>query len=195
MIKQLVLATRNKNKVVEMQQLLHHLGVTVTSALDYPQLEDVEEDAPTLEGNAIKKCNYVAAALGLPSLSDDTGLEVEALGGAPGVYSARYSGPGATYQSNVQKLLSELDNTTNRNAQFRSVMALSIDGHIHTFEGIVRGEISTEEAGKGGFGYDPVFIPHGYTKTFAELPAELKNEISHRGRAIAQVIEFIAGLK
>lgn len=187
----LVLASRNKHKISEMQEILKGLGIEVLSALDFPELEDVDEDQPTLEGNALKKARYVHKQTGLPSLSDDTGLEVNALDGAPGVYSARYAGENVTYQDNVMKLLAELDGVIQRSAQFRTVLAL-VDGDTeNTFEGICEGEILTEQKGERGFGYDPVFRPKGYEQTFAEINPEIKNEISHRGRAIQKFIEFL----
>lgn len=187
----LVLASRNKHKISEMQEILKGLGIEVLSALDFPGLEDVDEDQPTLEGNALKKARYVHKKTGLPSLSDDTGLEVNALDGAPGVYSARYAGENVTYQDNVMKLLAELDGVIQRSAQFRTVLAL-VDGDTeNTFEGICEGEILTEQKGERGFGYDPVFRPKGHEQTFAEINPEIKNEISHRGRAIQKFIEFL----
>ena len=187
----LVLASRNKHKISEMQEILKGLGVEVLSALDFPGLEDVDEDQPTLEGNALKKARYVHEQTGLPSLSDDTGLEVNALNGAPGVYSARYAGENVTYQDNVMKLLTELDGVIQRSAQFRTVLALVDGDKENTFEGICEGEILTEQKGERGFGYDPVFCPKGYEQTFAEINLEIKNEISHRGRAIHKFIEFL----
>ena len=188
----LVLASRNPNKIEEMAELLKPLGIEVLSALDFPELEEVEEDKPTLEGNALKKAEYVHSVTGLPSLSDDTGLEVDALDGAPGVYSARYSGEDATYQSNVEKLLAELNNKEQRTARFRTVVAFVTAEETHTFEGIVDGEILKKQKGNGGFGYDPVFQPDGFDQTFAELPSSVKNEISHRGRAIQKFVTFLA---
>ena len=187
----LVLASRNKHKIIEMQEILRGLGIEVLSALDFPELEDVDEDQPTLEGNALKKARYVHEQTGLPALSDDTGLEVEALGGAPGVYSARYAGQNVTYQDNVMKLLKELDGVDKRSAQFRTVVALADGDQEYTFEGVCKGEILTEQKGDKGFGYDPVFQPAGYELTFAELDALVKNEISHRGRAIQKFVEFL----
>lgn len=187
----LVLASRNKNKIEEMKTLVSDLGIEVLSALDFTALEEVEEDLPTLEGNALKKARYVHEQTGLPALSDDTGLEVRALNGAPGVYSARYAGEQATYQDNVLKLLDELGNTKNRSAQFRTVVAFITDEKEFTFEGICEGEITTQQSGDKGFGYDPVFQPKGYDKTFAELDAEIKNKISHRGRAIQKFSSFL----
>lgn len=191
----LILASRNKNKIEEMQSLVSGLGIEVYSALDFPELEEVEEDLPTLEGNALKKARYVHQQTGLPSLSDDTGLEVEALNGAPGVYSARYAGEEVTYQENVLKLLREMNGEQNRLAQFRTVVALVTESKEHTFEGICKGEITKEQRGKKGFGYDPVFLPNGFDQTFAELDSFVKNEISHRGKAIQKFIHFAKEVK
>lgn len=188
----LVLATQNTNKIEEMKSLVSDLGIEVFSALDFPELEDVDEDQPTLDGNALKKARYVHSITGLPSLSDDTGLEVSALNGAPGVYSARYAGENASYQDNVDKLLVEMKGKSNRSAQFRTVLALVSDEQEHTFEGVCKGEIILEEKGTAGFGYDPVFQPEGFNKTFAEFEASEKNEISHRGRAVQKFVEFLS---
>lgn len=187
----LVLASRNKNKIEEMKELVSGLGIEVLSALDFPELEEVEEDLPTLEGNALKKAKYVHCQTGLAALSDDTGLEVDALGGAPGVYSARYAGENVTYQDNVLKLLREMSGKGKRHAQFRTVVALVTKENEYTFEGICEGEITENQRGDKGFGYDPVFLPNGFDKTFAELDSSSKNEISHRGRAIQKFISYL----
>ena len=187
----LVLASRNKHKIEEMQVMLSKLGIEVLSALDFPELEEVDEDQPTLEGNALKKARYVREVTGIPALSDDTGLEVDALNGDPGVYSARYAGEGASYQDNVLKLLNELGDAEDRTARFRTVVALVTGKDEFTFEGKVEGVILSEQKGEGGFGYDPVFQPEGYDLTFAELDAEEKNRISHRGRAIKKFVDFL----
>ncbi|MDR9416449.1 MAG: RdgB/HAM1 family non-canonical purine NTP pyrophosphatase, partial [Gracilimonas sp.] len=158
----LVIASRNPHKIEEMQQILQPLGIEVLSTQDYPDLKEVVEDQETLQGNALKKARYVAKETGLPALSDDTGLEVKALNGAPGVYSARYAGEQASYQDNVEKLLKALNDTSERSAQFRTVVALVSTKKEFTFEGICKGEILTEQKGNKGFGYDPVFRPDGY---------------------------------
>lgn len=189
----LVLASQNPHKIEEMQQILSPLGIEVLSAKDFPDLKEVVEDRPTLKGNALKKAQYVSQETQLPALSDDTGLEVEALDGRPGVYSARYAGRNASYQDNVLKLLGELDGKSNRAAQFRTVVALVDEDREYTFEGVCRGEIITEQKGEKGFGYDPVFKPEGFDKTFAELDSVTKNEISHRGRAIQNFVQFLIG--
>ncbi len=190
-MRNIVLASRNKNKIGEMRQLVSHLGIEILSALDFPDLKEVEEDLPTLEGNALKKARYVNQNTGIPALSDDTGLEVDTLNGAPGVYSARYAGEKVTYQDNVLKLLTEMKGKSDRCAQFRTVVALVDGDKEFTFEGICKGEIISEQRGNKGFGYDPVFLPAGFEQTFAELDPETKNSISHRGRAIQKLIAFL----
>ena len=187
----LVIASQNPHKIEELEQILRPLGIEVLSTKDFPKLEEVVEDQPTLQGNALKKAHYVAGQTGLPALSDDTGLEVDALNGEPGVYSARYAGKRASYQDNVNKLLNELDGETNRKAQFRTVVALVHSDEEYVFEGICEGEILTEEKGNKGFGYDPVFKPEGFDKTFAELDAGIKNDISHRGKAVQKFVSFL----
>ena len=190
-IKSLVLASRNADKIKELQLGLEALGVEVKSSLDFPSLEDVDEDANTLEGNAYKKAEYTYRMTGLPSLADDTGLEVDALNGEPGVFSARYAGENVTYADNVKKLLKELGTKHNRDARFRTVVCLVCDEGVFTFQGVCDGTILDHTMGTGGFGYDPVFKPIGYDKTFAELTPEIKNEISHRGKAIKQFVNFL----
>lgn len=187
----LVLASRNKNKIEEMRALVSGLGIQVFSALDFPELEEVDEDQPTLEGNALKKARYVHEQTGLPALSDDTGLEVKALNGAPGVYSARYAGENVSYQDNVLKLLNEMEGKQDRSAQFRTVVALVSQHGEFTFEGICKGEITETQSGDNGFGYDPVFMPIGFDQAFAELDPKIKNEISHRGRSIQKFNSFL----
>ena len=191
----IVLASRNPHKIEELKETLSGLGLALKSSLDFPGLEEVEEDRPTLEGNALKKSRYVRRKTGLPALADDTGLEVDALDGRPGVYSARYAGEDATYEANTEKLLEELAGVEekDRGAQFRTVVAfVDAEGEAHLFEGICRGAILTSPRGRKGFGYDPVFRPEGFDKTFAELDAPQKNEISHRGRAIRKFYEWLA---
>lgn len=190
-ISKLVIASRNKHKIGEMRQLLSPLGIEVLSTADFPELEEVVEDRPTLKGNALKKARYVAKETGLPALSDDTGLEVEALDGKPGVYSARFAGPDATYEDNVFKLLNELEGVDNRNARFRTIVALVDGDEEFTFEGICNGEITEDQRGTEGFGYDPIFRPDGYDQTFAELDGSTKNMISHRGKAVENFVKFL----
>lgn len=190
-LSKLVIASRNPHKIEEMKQILSPWDIEVLSTQDFPELEEVVEDRSTLQGNALKKAHYVASEANLPALSDDTGLEVEVLDNAPGVYSARYAGENATYQDNVEKLLSELKGESNRKAQFRTVVALVNGQDEFTFEGVCRGSILKKSTGEKGFGYDPVFQPDGYDESFAELDAEVKNQISHRGRAIQQFLDFL----
>lgn len=189
----IVLASRNKHKIEELRAILGELGVELKSALDFEALREVEEDQPTLEGNALKKARYVYGQTGFPALADDTGLEVDALNGRPGVYSARYAGENATYGENVEKLLEELNAVTagERRAQFRTVIAFVSGEGEHTMQGVCRGAITDTPRGDKGFGYDPVFQPDGYSQTFAELDQEEKNRISHRGLAIAEFISFL----
>lgn len=185
------LASGNKHKIEELRQVLAPLGIDLKSVVDFSDAEEVDEDQPDLEGNAMKKASFWHRKTGLPSLADDTGLEVDALGGAPGVYSARYAGEKATYDDNVNKLLSELEGKKDRSAQFRTVVAYVTEDEEQIFEGICRGEIIQEKKGDKGFGYDPVFMPDGYEETFAELSSTEKNKISHRGIAVRKFIDFL----
>ncbi len=181
----LVIATRNRHKLEEIHAIFNFQGLEVCSAFDFPHIPDVVEDGDTLEANAIKKAVEICQATGLPALADDSGLEVEALNGEPGIYSARWSGEGCTYTDNNLKLLRELAGKGNRRARFRTVIALALPGEEpQTVEGSVQGIIIEELRGDQGFGYDPLFMPDGYNQTFAELPAEVKNKISHRARAL-----------
>jgi XTP/dITP diphosphohydrolase len=187
---QLVLATRNANKLEEIRDVLGLNPHTVKSSFDYPQIPDVVEDKDTLEGNAIKKATTIAAATGCWALADDSGLEVDALAGAPGVYSARYAGEHCSYLDNCNKLLFEMEGKTNRRARFRTVLALvNLVGEVRTLEGAMEVTILTEMRGEGGFGYDPVFMPDGYDLSYAEFDPAEKNRISHRGRALHAAIE------
>lgn len=187
------LASGNPHKIEELRQLLEPLQIQIRSTRDFEDAEEVEEDQPDLAGNALKKARYWHEVSGLSSLADDTGLEVDALNGAPGVYSARYAGENVTYADNVEKLLRELDGKTDRKARFRTVIAYVTDNGEQIFEGVCNGIITTENKGEKGFGYDPVFSPDGYSETFAELSAEEKNRISHRGRALEKFLEWIEG--
>jgi XTP/dITP diphosphohydrolase len=183
----LVLATRNLHKVAEMSALLAGLPLDVLSCRDIPGVPDVVEDAPTLEGNAVKKAAAVCAATGRAALADDTGLEVEFLGGAPGVLSARYAGAEASYEDNNRKLLAALGGAPalRRRAVFRCVIALALPGRdARTVEGRTEGTILERPRGEGGFGYDPLFLPAGHDLTYAEMPPDEKNLVSHRGKAI-----------
>ena len=189
----LVFATHNLHKLEEIRNILKNHEV-----LGLPDIgchEDIVEDADNLQGNAKIKADYVTNNFHLDCFADDTGLEVEALGGAPGVYSARYAGEGCSYHDNVVKLLKALDGVENRKARFRTVIALNINGEQYFFEGIVNGKILTEEHGDGGFGYDPIFQPDGFDKSFSEMEMDEKNKISHRGRATAKLVEFLNNYK
>jgi XTP/dITP diphosphohydrolase len=185
-MKQLVLATHNKHKAEEFGQLLSGLGVEVLTLDRFPAIGDIVEDADTLEGNAEIKAETVFRATGLPSLGDDTGLEVFYLGGEPGVYSSRYSGPGATYASNCKKLLNNMLGVParRRGARFRCALCFLAPGGVnHAVEGICKGSIIENPRGSNGFGYDPIFLPDGFDRTLAEMSPEEKNRLSHRGRA------------
>ncbi|NKI27283.1 non-canonical purine NTP diphosphatase [Arenibacter sp. 6A1] len=186
---QLVFATHNNNKLKEVQLLLPD-DIELLSLTDIGCTEEIPETAEDLEGNAILKAKFVTDNYGYPCFADDTGLLVDALNGAPGVYSARYAGEQKSSEDNITKLLEELKNSTNRAAHFKTVIALNINGQELLFKGIVEGEITHQRHGEGGFGYDPVFKPTGYEKTFAEFPIALKNKISHRGRAIQQLLAY-----
>ena len=188
---EIVLASRNPNKIQELRELLSLPDLRVLSTADFPELEEVDEDALTLEGNALKKAHYVAMVTGLPSLADDTGLEVSALNGAPGVYSARYAGEQASYDDNVEKLLSEMEDIEQRKAQFRTVVAFVDADKQWMFEGVCRGHISRYRKGVKGFGYDPIFVPDGFEQSFAEMGSEQKNSISHRGLAMKEAVAFL----
>lgn len=191
----IVFATNNSHKLEEIRQILGK-SIEVLSLADINCHEDIPETAPTIEGNAMMKARYVYDKYGTPCFADDTGLEVEALDGAPGVYSARYAGgEGHDSEANMRKLLHELEGKENRRAQFRTVIALieQKDGKpvAHTFEGKIEGHISDEKRGTSGFGYDPIFVPEGYEQSFAELGNEIKNKISHRARAVARLAEYL----
>lgn len=181
-----ILATKNRHKLDEMRHALDGLGIGLRSAFEFADLPDVVEDADTLEGNALKKARETFAITGIASVADDTGLEVEALGGRPGVWSARYAGPDATYAMNVDKLLAEMGDVPpgRRGARFRTVIALAGPDGEWTVDGVCEGEILTERRGEGGFGYDPVFRPAGSDRTFAEMTMDEKTLISHRGKAL-----------
>ena len=191
----IVFATNNKNKLAEIREMLAGSGVEILSLGDIGCHDDIPETAATLEGNALQKARYIYDKYGLSCFADDTGLEVDALDGAPGVYSARYAGgEGHDSEANMAKLLAELDGKDDRRARFRTVVALIQAGDADDpklFEGTVSGEIIKEKRGGEGFGYDPIFRPDGYDKTFAELGHEVKNKISHRAKAIEKLIQFI----
>jgi XTP/dITP diphosphohydrolase len=187
---QLVFASNNKNKILEIQSILPET-IKILSLEDIGCLEDIPETADTIEGNAILKANYVSQKYGYDCFADDTGLEVAALNGEPGVYSARYAGEQRDSDDNMNKVLNSLSGENNRNAQFKTVIALNLKGKQELFTGIAKGEITLEKTGNKGFGYDPIFQPLGYKETFAELSLEIKNIISHRGKATQQLIQFL----
>ncbi len=186
----LVFASNNPNKIKEIQLLLPK-EITILSLEEIGCFEDIPETAPTIEGNAILKANYVTEKYGYSCFADDTGLEVAALNGEPGVYSARYAGEQRNADDNMNKLLANLADKENRNAQFKTVICLNLDGNQHLFEGIIKGKIINEKRGSEGFGYDPIFIPNGYSKTFAEMPIAEKSKISHRGLAVEKLVAFL----
>ncbi|MBS6458938.1 MAG: RdgB/HAM1 family non-canonical purine NTP pyrophosphatase [Alistipes sp.] len=190
MIKQIVFATNNAHKLSEVQAVLGDRFRLVTLA-ECGITEEIPEDAPTLEGNALQKARYVHERTGADCFADDTGLEVDALDGAPGVHSARYATDGHDFAANNRLLLRNLAGSADRSAHFRTVIALILDGREYLFEGRVDGRIAESEAGCGGFGYDPLFVPEGFDKTFAEMGADEKNAISHRGRAVRRLVEFL----
>jgi XTP/dITP diphosphohydrolase len=186
----LVFATNNKHKLQEVRDIVGN-RVEVLSLSDIDCCDDIPETADTLQGNALIKARHIYGKYGIDCFADDTGLEVEALGGAPGVYSARYAGEECDSEANMRKLLENLTGKSNRNAQFRTVIALIIDGKEMLFDGIVKGTIATEKRGDSGFGYDPIFIPEGHTESFAQMSGEMKNSMSHRFRATRQLGDFL----
>jgi XTP/dITP diphosphohydrolase len=187
---ELIFATNNKHKLTEIQSLIGNT-IVIRSLEEIGSTEDIAETANTLEGNAFLKAEYIFDKYKLNCFADDTGLEVEALNGRPGVYSARYAGDGHDFEANIDKVLSELNGIENRKARFRTVIALILGGEVHYFEGIVNGVIITKRRGGKGFGYDPVFLPDGYKETFAEMPLGEKNKISHRAKAVDKLVEFL----
>ena len=186
----LVFASNNKNKIKEIQALVPST-FQIVSLEDIGCFDEISETADTIEGNAILKANYVTEKFGLNCFADDSGLEVDALDGDPGVYSARYAGEPKDDEKNIDKLLLNLTNKTNRKANFKTVIALNYEGKQFLFTGIINGKIITERIGSNGFGYDPVFVADNYEKTFAELTLQEKSTISHRGKALKQLIKFL----
>ena len=186
----LVFATNNKHKLQEVRDILGN-RVEVLSLNDINCHDDIPETAETLQGNALIKARHIYEKYGLDCFADDTGLEVEALGGEPGVYSARYAGEECCSEVNMQKLLHNLTGKENRNAQFRTVIALIIKGEDKLFNGIVKGTITEKKMGDSGFGYDPIFIPEGFSDSFAQMSSEMKNSISHRYRATQQLSNYL----
>ncbi len=187
---ELVFATNNKHKLEELQAILGN-EFKLLSLKDINCSEDIPEEQPTLEGNASQKAFYIFNKFGYNCFADDTGLEIEALGGEPGVYSARYAGETKSAEANMDKVLSKLEKINNRKARFRTVISLIINGEEKQFEGIVRGEMLHEKKGGSGFGYDPIFKPEGFDVSFAEMEPVEKNKISHRGRAVRKLIDFL----
>jgi XTP/dITP diphosphohydrolase len=186
----IVFATNNLNKLLEVRKMLPS-SIQLLSLSDIDCFDEIDETETTLEGNAALKANYITEKFGYNCFADDTGLEVESLNGEPGVYSARYADKQNDSEKNMQKLLTELGNASNRKAQFRTAVALNIDGQQFLFEGICKGTILREKQGKKGFGYDPVFMPNGFNNSFAEMTSKEKNTISHRGIAIQQLVSFL----
>jgi len=190
MKRKLVFATNNVHKLKEISAILGN-KIELLSLKDIHCHANIPETADTLEGNALLKAQYIYEHYSIDCFADDTGLEVEALNGAPGVYSARYAeNEGHDSEANMKRLLRELKNEENRKARFRTVIALILNGEVHKFEGIVKGHILHEKKGIAGFGYDPLFVPEGYTESFAELGEEIKNQISHRARAVQKLVKF-----
>lgn len=186
----IVFASNNKNKIKEIKNQLPS-EIELVSLEDIGCFEDIPETADTIEGNAILKANYVTERYNLPCFADDTGLEIEALNNEPGVYSARYAGEQKDSNDNINKVLEKLTNIENRSAHFKTVIALNLNNEQYLFTGIVNGTIGTEKVGTDGFGYDPIFTPENHSITFAEMNINQKNEISHRGRAVKQLIDFL----
>ena len=187
----LVFASNNKHKIKELKELLPD-KFEIVSLEEIGCTEDIAETADTIEGNAILKANYVTQNYGFPCFADDSGLEVEALNGAPGVYSARYAGEQKSDFDNIEKLLEQLKHSQNRKAQFKTVIVLNLNNQQHLFTGIIKGEITTAKRGTNGFGYDPVFVAENSSKTFAELTSEEKNKVSHRARAVEKLSNWLA---
>jgi XTP/dITP diphosphohydrolase len=190
----LVFATQNENKAQEIQSLLPEYFKIITLK-DIRCFDEITETAETLEGNSLLKASFISETYNLNCFADDTGLEIEALDNRPGVYSARYAGPEKSAAANINKILLELEGKTARNAQFRTIITLILNKSTFSFEGIVRGEIISEKRGKNGFGYDPIFVPEGEIRTFAEMSLEEKNKHSHRARAFQKMIDFLNDLK
>ena len=190
-MKKLVFATNNKHKLAEVRAILKD-QFEVYSLAEINCYDDIPETANTLEGNAEQKAVWVLEKYGYDCFADDTGLEIDALDGRPGVYSARYAGDDCSFEDNNKKVLAELEGKENRNAKFRTVICLKLNGETHLFSGEVNGTIIDENRGNKGFGYDPIFIPEGYKQSFAEMGDELKNTMSHRYRATKKLVDFLA---
>lgn len=188
---EIVFATHNKNKLRELQEILAGCDIRILGLADIGCNEEIEENATTIEGNAMVKARYVKLHYGYDCFADDTGLEVYILGNRPGVYSARYAGEPCDSEKNIDKLLSELDGLNDRRARFRTVIALISNNELKEFEGKIEGAIIKERRGNGGFGYDKVFVPEGYDRTFAEMESFEKNSISHRAKATQLLIDYL----
>lgn len=187
-----VVATRNKKKIEEIKRILEGTALSILTLDNFPECQEVEEDGSTFEANAIKKAISASKCTEKPALSDDSGLEVYALGGAPGVLSSKYAGKDADDKKNIEKLLHEMRSFTNRKARFVCCIALAFpDGRVKTFHGYTRGRIGTEPKGSNGFGYDPVFYPEGHNKTFAEMNDKEKDALSHRGKALRKLQTYL----
>ena len=189
-MKEIVFATNNPHKLDEIRKIGEG-RLRILSLADIDCREEIEETGNTLEENALIKARFIKEKYGYDCLADDTGLEVDALKGAPGVYSARYAGEGCSFTDNMDKLLAALQGIENRTAQFRTVIALVLNGKEYLFDGVIKGKIIDEKRGSTGFGYDPIFMPDGYDKTFAELGNEVKNSISHRALAMEKLVDFL----
>ena len=189
----LVFATNNKNKIKEINHLFSN-SIELLSLEDINCKEEIPETTDTIEGNALQKARYVYEKYGYNCFADDTGLEIENLNNAPGIYSARYAGNHKSSEDNMKKVLSELEDSTNREAQFKTVISLIIDGKETLFEGIVKGVITENKSGSEGFGYDPIFQPKGYDITFSEMSLAEKNKISHRGKAVRRLADYLISL-
>lgn len=193
-IMKLVFATNNNNKLKEVKQLLPD-SIEILSLKDIDSEDEIAETGSTIPENAFIKARYIYEKFGMNCFADDTGLEVDALGGRPGVYSARFAGPGGKSEENIKKLLTELKGIENRKARFRTAICLMIDGVDMSFEGVVEGVITESESGENGFGYDPVFLPDGYDKTFAQMTDAEKNAISHRGIAVRKLVDYLSNVE
>ncbi len=189
-MKTLVFATNNLHKLKEITTKVGN-NLKIKSLKDINVNEDIPEPYETLEENAFNKARYIHEKFGYDCFADDTGLKIDALNGRPGVYSARYAGPECNFQDNIDKVLTEMKGKRSRTARFKTVIALILEGKEYQFEGAVEGEILTGERGNEGFGYDPIFLPKGFNQTFAEMPLETKNQISHRSKAVAKLTEFL----
>lgn len=190
---ELIFATANKNKMKEVTEMLPD-SIEIKGLPEVGITEEIPETSDTIQGNALQKARYVYEKTGKNCFADDTGLEVDALNGAPGVHSARYATSGHDFKANVALLLKNLSGVEKRTARFRTVIVLILEGKEHIFEGVIEGTISKEPSGENGFGYDPVFVPENNTKTFAQMTDQQKNSLSHRGRATRKLVEFLNGL-